>query len=189
MSVHITSWAWKQKVKDAGAKLVLLKLADSANDEGICWPSKRLLAEECEMSKRTIRYKIEALTKAGFIGIEERLRENRSTSSNLYRILAPVQYLHPTVQDLHGEGASVDTPPVQGAAPPESSLEPSNEKGQSSGDEKSAPTLEVRRWIKRWAPTMSEKAAIDILDGHFGLRDERLVAALALFNKQKKEAA
>src|SRR3954468_10675889 len=110
MSVHITSWAWKQKVKDAGMKLVLLKLADSANDEGICWPSKRLLAEECGMSKRTIRYKIEALTKAGFIGIEERLRENRSTSSNLYRILAPVQYLHPPVQDLHGAGANGDTP-------------------------------------------------------------------------------
>ncbi len=38
MSVAATQWAWRQALKPA-AKLVLLALADRANDAGECWPS------------------------------------------------------------------------------------------------------------------------------------------------------
>jgi hypothetical protein len=48
MSVHVSSWAWKQEIGDDGAKLVLLKLADSANDDGVSWPKRETLRTECE---------------------------------------------------------------------------------------------------------------------------------------------
>ena len=49
MSVHVSSWAWSQTLDDDGAKLVLLKLADSANDHGISFPAKDRVLEECEI--------------------------------------------------------------------------------------------------------------------------------------------
>jgi hypothetical protein len=48
VSVHVSSWAWKQAIGDDGAKLVLLKLADSANDDGVSWPKRETLRSECE---------------------------------------------------------------------------------------------------------------------------------------------
>jgi hypothetical protein len=49
LSVHVSSWAWKQEIGDDGAKLVLLKLADSANDYGVSFPGKDKLLIECEV--------------------------------------------------------------------------------------------------------------------------------------------
>ena len=46
----LSSWAWQQEVDDPSAKLVLVKLADSANDDGVCWPSHRKLARDCGLS-------------------------------------------------------------------------------------------------------------------------------------------
>ena len=67
MSVHVSSWAWKQKA--GKAKLVLLKLADNANDEGLAWPTQKRLATECELGERTIREHIEALRALGLIEV------------------------------------------------------------------------------------------------------------------------
>ncbi len=48
MSIHVSSWAWKQQVGDEGAKLVLLKLADQANDDGVAWAKRAVLQAETE---------------------------------------------------------------------------------------------------------------------------------------------
>ena len=39
--------AWRIKLDNSGLKLVLLALADMANDAGECWPSRGTLAEMC----------------------------------------------------------------------------------------------------------------------------------------------
>lgn len=84
MSVHASAWAWKQEVDDPSTKLVLLKLADSANDDGVCWPSQRTLARECGLTERSIRYKLGKLVNLGLLKIEERRRPDGSKASNLY---------------------------------------------------------------------------------------------------------
>jgi hypothetical protein len=62
MSVHVSSWAWRQRVGDDGAKLVLLKLADSANDDGVAWPKRRTLLEECEAGgEATVKRRLKKL--------------------------------------------------------------------------------------------------------------------------------
>lgn len=84
MSVHATSWAWKQKVGDSSAKLVLLKLADNANDQGYAWPYITTIAKECECGEKTVRRKIQLLRELGLINWE---RDNeRPGRPNVYLI-------------------------------------------------------------------------------------------------------
>ena len=48
-------------------KIVLLALADSANDEGHCWPGMKSLMAKCSKSDRTIQAAIKSLCVAGHL--------------------------------------------------------------------------------------------------------------------------
>lgn len=43
------------KVGNSLRKLVLIKLADNANDKGECWPSYQHIADQCECSRTAVR--------------------------------------------------------------------------------------------------------------------------------------
>lgn len=86
MSGHVLGWAWRQPVDDPLAKLLLVKLADQANDDGVCWPSRRTISADTGMSIRTISNKIGFLNDAGLLTVESRARENGGRTSNWYRI-------------------------------------------------------------------------------------------------------
>jgi len=72
MSFSAMAWASKQKVKSASQKLVLLMLANYADDQDKCWPSKQTLADTCCMSKSAICSNILQLEKLGFLQVEKR---------------------------------------------------------------------------------------------------------------------
>lgn len=57
---------WSLQLPDS-EKLVLLALADCANDEGYCWPSMATLATKCSKSDRTVQASIKALVNAGHL--------------------------------------------------------------------------------------------------------------------------
>lgn len=77
--------AMNTKVGNALRKLVLIKLADHANDKGICWPSYEHIAGQCEMSKRTVIRHIDELEKQGLIKVVQRKRNGEAHNrSNLY---------------------------------------------------------------------------------------------------------
>jgi hypothetical protein len=63
MSVQVIGWVLKgAKVGDAVAKLVLLALANHANDDGTAaWPSQKTIAAYAEVTVRTVRTKLEYL--------------------------------------------------------------------------------------------------------------------------------
>lgn len=67
MSVEAISWASKQRTGSPGAKLVLIALANYANERNECWPSQATLAEWTEMSDRTIRTHLAGLESMGMI--------------------------------------------------------------------------------------------------------------------------
>lgn len=69
------------KVGNPGRKLVLLKLADNANDKGECWPSFQTIADHCEMGRSTVKMHIKTLEEAGFLTVVER---NGGASSNRF---------------------------------------------------------------------------------------------------------
>ncbi len=67
MSVHLSSLVWKLDTRDAATKLVLLKLADNANDSGLCWPSLSTICKETGLGKSTVCRKMKQLEDAGTI--------------------------------------------------------------------------------------------------------------------------
>lgn len=83
MSLILMAKAMGIKVGNPLRKLVLLKLADNANDDGICFPSYQYIADVCEISKASARTHIEALIQMGFISKKARKNKDGS-SSNLY---------------------------------------------------------------------------------------------------------
>lgn len=48
------NWTWKQKLRPT-PKLILMSLADAADDFGVCWPSVLTVATKCCVSDRTVR--------------------------------------------------------------------------------------------------------------------------------------
>ncbi len=83
MSMQLMVHAMKVPVGNPLTKLVLLKLADNANDEGLCWPKYQTIADECEIGRSTVKTHIKKLADAGFLWIEKR---NNGKSSNYYHL-------------------------------------------------------------------------------------------------------
>ncbi|SUB64014.1 Uncharacterised protein [Plesiomonas shigelloides] len=75
--------AMNVKVGNPLSKLVLIKLADNASDKGECWPSYQHIADQCEISKRSVMRHISSLCDAGLIRKEYRLSE-KGNCTNLY---------------------------------------------------------------------------------------------------------
>lgn len=66
MSVRVMTLVWAIDLPDS-EKIVLLALADCANDEGHCWPSMRTLAKKCSKTDRTVQAAIKALVDSGHL--------------------------------------------------------------------------------------------------------------------------
>lgn len=83
MSMRLMVQAMNCEVGNPARKLVLLKLADNANNDGVCFPSYQYIADKCEMSKRSAISHIDDLIKMGFVS--KKARKNKDGSStNLY---------------------------------------------------------------------------------------------------------
>ena len=85
MSMDLMVQAMKIKVGNPLRKLVLLKLADNASDLGECWPSYQHIADQCEISKRSVMNHIQALCECGLIKKELRTGP-KGNSSNVYQL-------------------------------------------------------------------------------------------------------
>lgn len=94
MSVKLMWSAMTVKAGSPTAKLILLKLADNANDKGECWPSLKNIAEHCEVSQKTVITNIKKLEDLGYVKKINRFNDKGKTS-NLYVITiaegAPVE--------------------------------------------------------------------------------------------------
>ncbi|WP_256699769.1 helix-turn-helix domain-containing protein, partial [Pasteurella multocida] len=83
MSMRLMAQAMSIKVGNPLRKLVLIKLADNANDDGVCFPSYQYIADVCEISKASARNHIDALIEMGLVSKKARKNKDGS-SSNLY---------------------------------------------------------------------------------------------------------
>lgn len=59
-------WAWEQRLPPS-LKLVLMALADAADDAGQCWPSLRTLAAKCCVSERTVQRVMKDFERMGLL--------------------------------------------------------------------------------------------------------------------------
>jgi hypothetical protein len=79
------NWAWTIRLAPA-PKLVLMALADEADDRGFCFPSVKHLAQKCNIADRTVQRIVRLLLTLGYVSIELRFRKDRAQSSNGYRL-------------------------------------------------------------------------------------------------------
>jgi DNA-binding transcriptional MocR family regulator len=138
MSMELMVKAMKTKVGNPLRKLVLIKLADNANDMGECWPSYQHIADQCEIDRSTVRRHIKSLESQCLLRIENR-DGPKGNSSNLYRITLD----YPVGQKSTGVG----TMPTGGVGPEstrtshsfESVIEPKKNSANAKPEKKAEP--------------------------------------------------
>ena len=81
ISEHIVEY--RLKPRDHAVYCCLVKHSDK---NGVCFPSRRLIAEECCIDKQTVDAAIRSLEKAGLVKKKKRHRQNGSNTSNLYTV-------------------------------------------------------------------------------------------------------
>ena len=90
MSMRLMVEVFHTEVGNPMHKLVLLKLADNANDNGECYPSYHHIAKECEISKSTAMRAVDALCEKGLLIKQPRyLIGGKEQTSNFYVIVLP----------------------------------------------------------------------------------------------------
>lgn len=123
MSINLMAKAMNIKVGNPLRKLVLIKLADNANDNGECWPSYQHVADQCEVSRSTVKSHIRALEEMGLLKREFRRKGELNQSNVFYLTLDNAQQIQP---ESGGAGAALGG--GAGAAPRTyHSFEPVNE--------------------------------------------------------------
>lgn len=92
MSIKVMSALWDSGPQDKTALLVLLALADFCDDDGVCFPSIRRIAEKCRMTERGAQKAIRKMESDGWLTIKT---GNGRHGTNVYKI-------HTTPNDIQG---------------------------------------------------------------------------------------
>lgn len=143
MSLDATVWAWKKKFTQAKGgsspalkKLVLLSMADRADEQHCCYPSSTRLADDCQINKKTLFKILDELSSEGVI-FDTGERKGRTKQVIVYRLIG-VQGREDTVPTLEQLGSeSLDT---QGE------------------DSQTVPTLEQYQHFQQTVPTFPPKS-------------------------------
>lgn len=114
MSIKLMTAVWERIDLTSTQKLVLLALADWANDEGLCWPSIDRVAVKASLKRRAVQMTIRSLEESGFLRREELVGRG-----NKYWVNIPVQNMHPCIND---------TPPAHEMHPTRASDAPNTSK-------------------------------------------------------------
>lgn len=133
MSMTLMARAMAIKTGNPIRKLVLIKLADNANDNGECWPSYQHIADHCECSRSAVRTHIDALIGMGVLTKENRMGINngKGNTSNVYYLNldnpVPPKSTAPVPSKITGMPLE-NTPPMPcGGTRTSHSFEPVNE--------------------------------------------------------------
>ncbi|MBP8291458.1 MAG: helix-turn-helix domain-containing protein [Caldilineaceae bacterium] len=70
MSVKIMARVWDDSMHTGSALLMLLAIADHANDEGVCWPSVETLAAKARVQARQAQNLIAHLVESGELAVQ-----------------------------------------------------------------------------------------------------------------------
>lgn len=81
MSVEATRSVWRFSENQGTARLVLLAIADNADDGGLAWPGHDLIADKCKVSRRAVIENLKTLEYS-----EELFIIHRRNLGNVYLI-------------------------------------------------------------------------------------------------------
>lgn len=161
MSIHLLARVWKTDMPDPQTKLLLLKLADNANDEGVCWPSLQRIERETGLSKTTICKKLKALEGAGII---ER-RTGGVNKNTVYFLKLPSEGSAPRAQGGSAPDAQPSAPDALGVVRPAHTnrqAEPSsNRQEDTEGAIGEFPKAAIRETWNRLVPSLTKITGIN----------------------------
>jgi len=106
MSISIMSQVWKLQDLDGSSLLLMLAIADMANDDGVCWPGIKHLASKVRLKERQTINLINELIERGYLE-----RKRRQSTSNVYQI--NMGAIFRTCNEMHSVCAEDCTPNVQ----------------------------------------------------------------------------
>lgn len=110
MSHHATNWAIRQRGLKPAAKIVLWHLCDRHNPDYGCFPSQKTLANDCEMSERSVRDQLNTLEAAGLVVRQHsKTREGQFGSDRYFLAFEadfPQRQNLPTANPASGKNAS-----------------------------------------------------------------------------------
>jgi hypothetical protein len=128
MSISVMSKVWTYSKAERGDLLVMLAIADFANDDGEAWPSVKVLGIKSRIKERQVHYALNKLCCLGELEIVPNAGPNRC---NLYKVLtcseggaivAGVQKMHPAQNSqegaLDGKNRVHSTAPKPSIEPP-----------------------------------------------------------------------
>ena len=133
MSIRVMTRVWDESPFDQTTLLVLLALADHADDDGRCWPAIPTIARKARCSERWARQVIAELEESGWL-----TRDLRPGNSTLYRIVFPAtpepQFTPEQTSPLNPSSSPPRNPssPHPGTPVPMNHKEPSLEPSLSS---------------------------------------------------------
>ncbi len=102
-------WAKEQRAGSPLNKLVLLLIAERADERFSCYPSVRLLAEEAEATPRGVRLALRHLESAGLITTVAQTRASGARTSSRYYVNHP--------DAAHRKAPEVSSPPPGNSVP------------------------------------------------------------------------
>jgi hypothetical protein len=88
MSIKLMSEIWEHSEEKGAARLLLLALADNANDQGVCWPSLETLARKTRCEVRSVQRMLVKLVENGSIS---RKHSEGPNGVNIYCVNRPWQ--------------------------------------------------------------------------------------------------
>ena len=92
MSIRVTQNIWEYSAQEKASLLVLLALADRADDDGVCWPGYDYLAAKARILKRSVIRIIQRLVATGELIIARDGGGSRNT--NQYLITVGFDHVH-----------------------------------------------------------------------------------------------
>lgn len=117
MSISVMTQVWKESATSGSERLILLALADNANDKCECWPSMATLAKHCNISRRYVIELIEKLRARGYIRSVHRINDDGKFTSNLYRIQTDKFIVNPASPSSESEITNIVNPASPSSEP------------------------------------------------------------------------
>jgi hypothetical protein len=85
LSIRWLSHVWLRSPYKSERLLLHLALADFANDEGLCWPSQRTLAQKARCSENFVRVTIAQMVKDGVLEVAKQGRGRGNTTAYILK--------------------------------------------------------------------------------------------------------
>lgn len=105
----ITNALKRVRIKNATERLLLVILANMANDDGFAWPSTATLAEELCVEERAVPRIARRLETKGLVKVAHRRRPNGSYQSNGYQMIMASYPVRQGTPCLVGQGDPVSS--------------------------------------------------------------------------------